>query len=150
MAIPRPPHWEKYNDLEQWWIINDFKNFCTSYQHEVEGFLKTVSPYFPKGPKSNDDFPKPRTLSSIAGQNTSVSKLPAPQHNKVQRFGDEQNDVPPISTIISQRRLTTLLEDDALNTPLNKANLEKQTHQENPFSEKGISKEPKKFISVTS
>ena len=50
MAIPRPPCWRKNNDPEQWWNINDFEILCSSYQHEVEGFLKTVSPHFPRGP----------------------------------------------------------------------------------------------------
>ena len=59
IAIPRPPHWGKNNDLEQWWNINDFEILCASYQHEIEGFLKTISPYFPRKPKSEDDFPKP-------------------------------------------------------------------------------------------
>ena len=78
MAIPRPPRWRKNNDLEQWWNINDFEILCTSYRHEVEGFFKTVSPYFPRGPKSDDDFPKPCTLTRVTGWNTSVSELPAP------------------------------------------------------------------------
>ena len=43
MAIPRPPHWGKNNNPEQWWNINNFKILCTSYRHEVEGFLKTIS-----------------------------------------------------------------------------------------------------------
>ena len=45
MAIPGPPRWGKNNDPQQWWNINDFEIFCASYRHEVEGFLKTVSPY---------------------------------------------------------------------------------------------------------
>ena len=61
MAIPRPPRWGKNNDPEQWWNINDFEILCASYRHEVEGFLKTVSPYFPRGPKSDDDFPELHT-----------------------------------------------------------------------------------------
>ena len=150
MAIHRLPCWGKYNTLEQWWTINDFKILCTSYWHEVEGFVKTVLPYFHKGPKSDDNFPEPRTPSCVTRQNTLVSELPVPQCSKVQRFGDEQNDVPPISTITSQGRLTTLLEDDTLNTPPNEANLEMQTHHENSFSDDRISKEPKEFIQVTS
>ena len=78
MAIPRLPHWGKNNDPEQWWNINNFKILCTSYWHEVEGFLKTVSPYFPRGPKLDDDFPELHTLTRVIGQNTSVSELPAP------------------------------------------------------------------------
>ena len=65
MAIPRPPCWGKNNDLEQWWNINDFEILCTSYWHEVEGFLKTILPYFPRRPKSDDDFPKPHTPSRV-------------------------------------------------------------------------------------
>jgi hypothetical protein len=51
MAIIRLPCWGKNNDPEQWWNINDFEILCASYQHEVEGFLKTVSLYFPRRPK---------------------------------------------------------------------------------------------------
>ena len=152
MAIPKLPCWGQNNDPdpEKWSTINDLKILCPSYQHEVEEFLKTVLLYFPRGSKSDDDFLEPCTPSSVAKQNTSASELPAPQHSKVQRFGDEENDIPPISTITSQGRLTALLEDDALNTPLNKVNLEKRTNKENPFSDEGISKEPKKFIPVAS
>ena len=78
MAIPRPPRWGKNHDPEQWWNINDFKILCASYRHEVEGFLKTVSPYFPRGPKSDDDFPEPRTPTRVTGRSVSVSELPAP------------------------------------------------------------------------
>ena len=78
-SFPRPPCWGKNNDLEQWWNINDFKILCASYRHEVEGFLKTVSPYFSRGPKSDDDFPKPRTPTRVTGWSASVSELPAPQ-----------------------------------------------------------------------
>ena len=65
MAIPRPPCWGKNNDPEQWWNINNFEILCTSYWHEVEKHFKTVSPYFPNGPKSDDDFPEPCTLSKV-------------------------------------------------------------------------------------
>ena len=64
MAIPRSC-WGKNNDLEQWWNINDFEILCASYWHEVEGFLKTVSLYFPRGPKSDDNFLEPCTLSRV-------------------------------------------------------------------------------------
>ena len=148
MAIPRLPCCGKNNDLEQWWNINDFEILCTSYRHEVEGFLKTLSLYFPRGPKSDDNFPEPHTPSRVTRQNALVSELPAPRQTKVQRFGDEENDIHPISTITSQGRLTTLLEDDAIKIPLTKANTEQPTHQEDPFSDEGISKEPKKFIPV--
>ena len=150
MAIPRPPPWGKNNDPEQWWNINNFKILCASYRHEVEGFLKTASPYFPRGPKSDDDFPEPCTPTRITGWNTSVSELPAPRQTKVPRFGDEENDIPPISTVTGQGRLAALLENDTIKNPLTKANTEQPNHQEDPFSDKGISKEPKKFLSAIS
>ena len=150
MAIPRPPRWGKNNDPEQWWNINDFEILCTSYRHEVEGFFKTVSPYFPRGPKSDDDFPKPCTLTRVTGWNTSVSELPAPRQTKVPRFGDEESDLPPISTITGQGRLIALLEDNTIKIPLTKANTKQPNSQEDPFSDKGISKEPKKFTPVVS
>ena len=69
MAISRPPHWGKNNDPEQWWNINDFEILCASYRHEVEGFLKTVSPYFPRGPKqtmiSPNYVPRPESLDRM-------------------------------------------------------------------------------------
>ena len=78
LGIPRLPCWGKNNNLEQWWNINNFEILCTSYRHKVEGFLKTVSPYFPRGPKSDDDFPELHTLTRVIGWNASVSELPAP------------------------------------------------------------------------
>ena len=77
MAIPRLPCWGKNNDPEQWWNINDFEILCASYRHEVEGFLKPFSPYFPIGPKSDDDFPEPRTPTRVTGWTASVSELSA-------------------------------------------------------------------------
>ena len=78
MAIPTLPCWGKNNDPEQWWNINNFEILCTSYWHEVEGFPKTVSPHFPRGPKSDNDFPEPRILTRVIGWNILVSELPAP------------------------------------------------------------------------
>ena len=124
MAIPRPPRWGKNNDPEQWWNINDFEIFCVSYQHEVKGFLKTISPYFPRKPKSDDDFPEPCTPTRVIGWNISVSELPAPGQIKVPRFGGEDRDIPPISTITSQGRLGALLKDNTTKNPLTKANTE--------------------------
>ena len=150
MAIPRPPRWRKNNDPEQWWNINDFEILCTSYQHEVEGFLKTVSPYFSRGPKSDDDFPELRTLTRVTGRSASVSELPAPRRVKVPRFGGKDSDIPPISTVTGQGRLAALLEDDTIKIPPTKADTEQPNRQEDPFSDKGISKALKKFISAVS
>ena len=148
MAIPRPPHWGKNNDPEQWWNINNFEILCASSQHEVEEFLKTVSPYFPRGQKSDNDFPEPHTLTRVNGRNTLVSELPAPRRTKVPRFGDE-GDIPPISTT-GQGRLIALLEDDTIKIPPTKVNTKRPNCQEDPFSDKGISKELEKFVSTIS
>jgi hypothetical protein len=66
----------------------------------------------------------------------------------VPRFGGEDSDIPPISTITGQGRLTALLEDDTIKIPRTKE--EQPNHQEDPFSDEGICKEPKKFISTVS
>ena len=67
MTIPRLPHWGKNNNLEPWWNIKDFKILCASYRHEVEGFLKAISPYFPRGPKLDNDFPELHTPTRVTG-----------------------------------------------------------------------------------
>ena len=148
MAIPRLPRWGKNNDPEQWWNVNDFEILCASYRHKVEGLLKTVSPYFPRGPKSDDDFPELRTPTIVTGWSASVSELPAPRQIKAPRFGGEDSDIPPISTVTGQGRLATLLEDDTINIPPTKEGTEQPNQKEDPFLEKGISNAPKKFISA--
>jgi hypothetical protein len=96
----------------------------------------------------DDDFPEPRTLTRVTGQSVSVSELPAPRRIKAPRFGGEDSDIPPISTVTRQGRLTALLEDDTI--PPTKAETEQPNRQEDPFSDEGISKAPKKFISTVS
>ena len=64
------------------------------------------------------------------------------------RFGGEDSDIPPISTVTGQGRVTALLEDDTIKIPPTKE--EQPNRQEDPFSNEGISKEPKKFISAVS
>ena len=54
LAIPKLPLWGKNNNPEEWWNANDFEIICAAYRHEVEGFLKAVAPYFPKGSKANE------------------------------------------------------------------------------------------------
>ena len=131
-----------------WGLIIEI--LCASYQHEVEGFLKTISPYFSRGLKSDDDFPEPHTPTRVIGQNTSVSELPVPQQVKVPRFGGEDSDIPPISAITGQGRLATLLEDNTTKNPLTKADTKQPNRQEDPFSDEGISKAPKKFVPAIS
>ena len=128
--------------------VNDFEILCASYRHKVEGFLKTVSPYFPRGPKSDDDFPELCTPTRVTGQSASVSELPAPRRIKVPRFGGEDSDIPPISTVTGQGRLAALLEDDTINIPPTKAEIGQPNRKEDPFLDEGISKAPKKFISA--
>jgi hypothetical protein len=54
LAIPKPPLWGKNNDPKEWWSTNDFEILFAAYRHEVEGFLRIVAPYFPRGPKDID------------------------------------------------------------------------------------------------
>ena len=96
----------------------------------------------------DNDFPELRTLTRVIGRSASVSELPAPRRVKAPRFGGEDSDIPPISTITGQGRLGTLLEDDTIKIPPTKE--EQPNRQEDPFSNEGISKEPKKFISTVS
>jgi hypothetical protein len=63
MAIPKPLLWVKNNNPEEWWNVNNFEILCASYQHEVKGFLKMVSPYFPRGLKSENNIPELHTPS---------------------------------------------------------------------------------------
>ena len=41
--------------------------------------------YFHRGPKSDDNFPEPRTPTRVPGRSASVSELPAPQRVKAPR-----------------------------------------------------------------
>ena len=63
MAVPKPLLQAKNNNPEEW-SINIFEILCASYRHEVEGFLKTILPYFPRGLKSEDNFPELHTIFS--------------------------------------------------------------------------------------
>ena len=80
----------------------------------------------------------------------SVSELFAPQRGKAPRFGGEDSDIPPISTVTGQGRLAALLEDDTIKIPPTNAETEQPNRQEDLFSDEGISKAPKKFISTVS
>src|ERR1700683_1628481 len=62
MAVPKPPLWGKNNNPEEWWNANDFEIISAAYQHKVEGFLKVIARYFPKGSKTEEmeDY-KPHT-----------------------------------------------------------------------------------------
>jgi hypothetical protein len=58
MAVPKPPLWGKNNNPEEWWSTNDFEIISAAYRHEVEGFLKIVSPYIPSGSIPEDNIPE--------------------------------------------------------------------------------------------
>ena len=58
--------------------------------------------------------------------------------------------MPPISTITGQGRLAALLEDNTIKNHPTKADTKQPNHQEDPFSDEGISKAPNKFISTIS
>ena len=61
LFIPIPPMWGKYNNPHQWWSLNDSEVLCAAYQHETKIFLRTLSPYFPKGEIEPDPTTPPRT-----------------------------------------------------------------------------------------
>jgi len=123
MAVPKLPLWGKNNNPEEWWSTNDFEIISAAYRHEVEGFLKVVSPYFPKGSTPEDNVPEPRTPIGAPAPPTSATELPAPKRTRVQRFGNiDATDVPPISVYTSQGRLAALLSDENNNDSLSNAN----------------------------
>jgi hypothetical protein len=123
MAVPKPPLWGKNNNPEEWWSTNDFKIFSAAYRHEVEGFLKIVSPYIPSGSIPEDNIPEPRTPTGATVQPSSATELPAPKRSRVQKFGDVENvENPPISVYTSQGRLTALLNDEEINDSLSNNN----------------------------
>jgi hypothetical protein len=64
MVQDLPPHLPlrgKNNNPEEWWNTNNFEIISSTYRYKVEGFLKTVSPYFHKSSIPEDDVPEPRT-----------------------------------------------------------------------------------------
>src|ERR1700683_2675861 len=79
MAVPKLPLWGKNNNPEEWWNVNDFEIISVAYEHEVEGFLKIIAPYFPKGSKTEEmeDY-EPHTPPGFSGPRTSIAEPPAP------------------------------------------------------------------------
>src|SRR6266853_3792528 len=140
MALPKPPLLGKNNNPEEWWSTNDFEIISAAYQHEVEGFLKVVSPYFPKGSTPEDNVPEPRTPIGATAPPTSATELPAPKRTRVQRFGNiDATDVPPISVYTSQGRLAALLNDENNNDSLSNANKgrREENEEEDEFFARG-------------
>ena len=97
MAVPKLPLWGKNNNPEEWWNVNDFEIISTTYRHEVEGFLKVIAPYFPKGSKTEEmeDY-EPRTPPGFSGPHTSIAEPPAPQRVRTLKFREvDATKVPP-------------------------------------------------------
>jgi len=67
-----------------------------TYQQEVKGFLKTISPYFPKGSIPKDDVPEPQTPTSATTPPTSPLSFLLP--NKLE-FGNSETSTPPRSLL---------------------------------------------------
>jgi hypothetical protein len=59
MAVPKPPLWGKNNNPKEWWSTNDFEIISAAYRHQVKGFFKVISPYFPKIYIPEDNVPEP-------------------------------------------------------------------------------------------
>jgi hypothetical protein len=143
LAIPKPPLWGKNNDPNEWWSANDFEILSAAYRHGVEGFLKIVAPYFPRGPK-DIHYLEPRTPPGPTGPFTSITELPAPCRTRIQRFGEtDATNIALISTITRQGRLATLLNDEADNSisMSNKDHRKDAEENGNPFSKKDDSKD---------
>ena len=84
LSIPVPPVWGKYNDPRQWWSLNNYEVLCATYRHETKIFLRTLSPYLPKGEIELDPTTPPQTLRlypSVSGppkKSRSVTFLAVP------------------------------------------------------------------------
>ena len=123
MAVPKPPLWGKNNNPQEWWSTNDFEIISAAYRHEVEGFLKTISPHFTKGSIPEDDVPEPWTPTGATAPPTSATRLPAPKQTRIQKFRDiDATKVPPISVYTSQGSLSVILSDENNNDSLSNAN----------------------------
>ena len=59
ITVLKSPLWGKNNNPEEWWNVNNFQILSVAYQHEVEGFLKVISPCFPKDSIPEDDVLEP-------------------------------------------------------------------------------------------
>jgi hypothetical protein len=105
--------------------------------------LKTVAPYFPRGPK-DIDYPEPHTPLGPTGSFASITELPAPRRTRIQKFGETNAiKIAPISTITSQGRLAALLSDERDNS-ISMSNKDQRRDTEennNLFSRKDDSKD---------
>jgi hypothetical protein len=110
-AVPKPPLWGRNNNPEEWLDVNDFEIISVAYRHEVEIFLKTVAPYFPRGSTTEKFTPsEPCTPLSLSDFPTSANNLPASRITKTLRVGTiDATKILPIPSFTSQGNRATLL-----------------------------------------
>jgi len=91
--------------------VNDFEIISVAYRHEVEIFLKTVAPYFPRGSTTEKiTLSKPRTPLSLSDFPTSVNNFPTSRITKTLRVGKiNATKTLPIPSVASQGNRATLL-----------------------------------------
>jgi hypothetical protein len=80
LAIPEPPIWGKTNNPHQWWSLNDYEILSASFQHEVDIFLKSYSPYLPKGEIKPESITPRKSVDSLL---TISGLLPPKKSRKV-------------------------------------------------------------------
>ena len=100
LSLPVSPVWGKYNDPRQRWSLNDYEILCATYRHETEIFLRTLSPYLPKGELEPDPTTPPRAprlYPSISGP---------PKKSRSVTF-----PAVPISSIMSSVKLGAMLSE---------------------------------------
>jgi hypothetical protein len=110
-AVPKPPLWGRNNNPEEWLDVNDFEIISVAYRHEVEIFLKTVAPYFPRGSTTEKITPpKPHMPLSLSDFPTSVNNFPTSRITKTLRVGKiNATKTLPIPSVASQGNRATLL-----------------------------------------
>src|SRR6202167_3639892 len=104
-AVPKLPLWGRNNNPEEWLDANDFEIISVAYRHEVEIFLKTVAPYFPRGSTTEKITPpKPHMPLSLSDFPTSVNNFPTSRITKTLRDGKiNANKTLPITSVASLR-----------------------------------------------
>src|ERR1700729_3222642 len=110
-AVPKPPLWGRNHNPEEWLEVNDFEIISVAYRHEVEIFLKTVAPYFPRGSTTEKITPpKPHMPLSLSDFPTSVNNFPTSRITKTLRVGKiNATKTLPIPSVASQGNRATLL-----------------------------------------
>ena len=70
------------NNPQQWWSINDYEILSATFQHEVETFLKSFSPYLPKEERGFE----PATPQRLVNLQPTVPGLLSPKKSKLWLF----------------------------------------------------------------